>query len=130
MELLEGSCGGARGAVGVLRCWDFLPFCTCMGLAREDCRARWAQAPRLGALGHQESSPKPALQQGAQPSQGPPSLLWGNAGWREGVGSGTDVPVDKSLTPSREPSAYMKGDQPPPVLAGGGTPPRGPPKPM
>lgn len=86
-------------------------------------------APRLGALGHQESSPSPALQQGGQPSQRSQSLLRGKAGWREGVGRGTDVPVNKSLTPSREPSAYMKDDQP--LCPGWGWyPPRGPPKPM
>lgn len=64
--------------------------------------------------GPSDSSPKPAPWQGAQPSQSPPSLLWVKEGWREQVGGRTDVPVPESLTPSREPSAYMKGEQAPP----------------
>lgn len=85
--------------------------------------------PRLGALGHQKSSPSLALQQGGQPSQVSPGLLRGNAGGGEGVGRGTDVPVNESLAPSREPSAYMKGDQPPLSWLGVAPPLEDPPKP-
>lgn len=88
--------------------------------------AWWAQPPP--DWGPSDSTPKPAPWQGAQPSQSPPSLLWVKEGWREQVGGRTDVPVPESLTPSREPSAYMKGEQAPPILAGGGTPARGSPR--
>lgn len=95
------------------RCRGFLYFCTRMGSAQGDCRAGWAWhgPPGWGLWATSDSTSKPAPRQGAQPSQGPPSLPWGNVGWRKGGGGGTDVPVTESLTPSREPSAYTKGDQ-------------------
>lgn len=122
---------------GCQGCWGGCGCAVVLGLSRllyvhGAGTGRWqgqeGTGPQVGGFGPPGEQPQGSPAARGQPSQGSPRLLGGHAGWREGVGRGNDVPVAKSLTPSREPSAYMKGDQPPLSWLGVAPPPSGTPQ--
>lgn len=118
--------GGALGADDVLWCRGFYTFVRVWGRHRKTAGPSGGMGPRLGALGHLWQHPQASRAAGGSAQPGPPKSAEGQCGVEAGRGSGTDIPDPKSLTPSREPSAYMKGGHYP-CPDRGGTLARGPP---